>query len=78
MIVVNPHGMDVVFWLDYTGGNLAQKISVLKVDDESEWRRWGAHALHLLRTKGIVAPDPYQFPDFVSWATRFNQVIQEI
>lgn len=79
MKVINPIGVPITYWCDVTAQELAPNVPPMKIDREEDWRRWGAHVLQLLRTKAtVIVPDPYQFPDFISWATRFNQVIQEI
>lgn len=78
MNVVNPVGMPVREWCDHTAKNLQRFVAPMKVDDPKEWREWGTHAVQLLRAVLVSAPDPYTFPDFESWAVRFNQTIQPL
>lgn len=78
MTPISPVGMRVRDWCDRTSGQLAHVVSVLKIDDDTDWRRWGAHALAVLRRQGIDVPDPYKFAEFERWAMRFNQLVQDL
>jgi hypothetical protein len=73
--VVNPTGLAITEWCDYTTDNLARFVSPMKIGGDSEWREWGAHALRGLRTRGVTPPNPYKFADFYEWAQRFNQAV---
>lgn len=75
MIVIVPHGMDTLDWIDRTSSNLAPFVSVLKLDTGDEWRRWGSHVRQVLSVKGILTPDPDEFEDWVEWASRLNHII---
>lgn len=78
MNVVNPIGMAIDKWCDFTARNLAPFVAPMKLEKEVEWRQWGVHALQLLRAVHVEAPNPYAFPDFTAWAVRFNQEIQAL
>ncbi len=65
-------------WCDFTTHNLQRFVAPMKIEDESEWQAWGANAVQLLRAAKVEGPNPYTFPDFLSWAVKFNQEIQDL
>lgn len=78
MNVIRPDGMDVIEWCDYTSDNLSPFVPVMKIDLPEQWVQWAEHALNVLRSRGVIIPNPRQFPEFVEWASRFNQAVASL
>lgn len=78
MNVIKPDGMSPRTWCDFMSMLLQRSVAPMKIESEEEWRLWGAHARKILQRRGVVVPDPSAFPDFVSWASRFNLIVQTL
>jgi hypothetical protein len=78
MIVIRPDGMDIIEWCDSTSDNISRFVPVMKIEKPEQWPSWGEHAVNVLRSAGVIIPNPRQFPDFVEWASRFNQAIANL
>jgi hypothetical protein len=74
-MTIDPRGLTVVEWTDYTGSSLDGYGSIPRLDNPERWQDWAATVLGLGQISVINPPDPYEFDDWVLWATRFNQAI---
>jgi hypothetical protein len=73
--VVDPRGMSIRDWVDSTLDLLSSFVPIMKIEKDEQWREWGNFVRLTLKRRGILVPDPSQFPEFEDWAFRFNQVI---
>lgn len=76
--IVNPAYLTVKEWTDFMVPALEQFGNLGRLDDEKQWREWGAALLNLPALSGSVIPDPYQFDDWRTWATRCVQNLSEM
>ncbi len=75
---VNPAYMTVRDWADAMVQNLEQFGNLGRLDDEAQWKNWGAQLLNLPGISGSIIPDPYQFDDWRTWAARCVQNLSEM
>jgi hypothetical protein len=75
---IDPRGMTPLEWVDAVADLLSGVIPFMKLDNGDQWREWGYHARQTLSLRGILTPDPSEYPDWEDWAFRFNQVITSV
>lgn len=78
MSFIQPDGLTLTEWCDYTADNLWQLGPVPKLAREDEWQDWAATVLGTGTLRDINLPNPYTFTDWRDWADRFNQGIDSV
>lgn len=75
MSIIQPDGLTLMQWTDYTGDGLTAYGPVPRLEDETRWQDWGATVLGMGTLRDTMFPNPYNFTDWREWADRFNQVL---
>lgn len=72
---IDPRDMNAMEWTAATTLNLERFGSVPQLFRDDAWRDWVVAVIGLTTISGVVLPDPYDFPDWTSWALRFNEIM---
>lgn len=69
----DPRHLTFEAWSTYTGADLARFGVISTRASEAEWRGWAASLRMLPAVAALNIPDPQGYPDWQSWAYRFNE-----
>jgi hypothetical protein len=72
-IMVDPRGLSVIEWADYTTTNLEAFGVVGRLDREDDWRTWAQNVASLAEMQRRTVPPPYMYSDWRDWAVEFNR-----
>lgn len=75
MRTIDPRDMGVLEWTAAQALDLEQFGSIPQLHNATAWRDWALAVIGLASIGGVVLPDPYDFPDWRSWAIRFNEIM---
>ena len=75
VLTIDPQGLEVVEWADWTGSELQPFGDVPRLDDADRWREWAYAVIQNRDIANCQPPDPQHFGDWREWADRFNQTI---
>jgi hypothetical protein len=78
MTTINPYGLNVQEWTDFTALGLYNYGAAPVLLDPDNWREWALTVLGFPAISDINAPDPTSFEDWREWASRFNQLYSRL
>ena len=68
--------MTVIEWTDRMALLYDSMALVERLDDAEQWQDWATNLLDTPSLEGQNTPNPYDFEDWVEWASRFNQAVE--
>jgi hypothetical protein len=76
VITIDPRPMpSAKSWCDQVTPLLEQFGYIPRLTDDSQWQLWAIRIQGLPKISAKNPPNPNLFPDWKSWAMRFNQCL---
>jgi hypothetical protein len=72
-LVVDPRGLSVIEWADYTTNNIEAFGVVGRLDSEDSWMEWAQNVASLSEMQRRGVPPPYMYSSWRDWALDFNR-----
>jgi hypothetical protein len=72
--LIDPRTVDLQFWADSVVFDLEEFGPIGRLENESEWKDWGAGLIGINGISQRNPPSPYQYDDWKEWAIRFYQM----
>ena len=72
--LIDPRTVDLRLWADSVVFDLEEFGPIGRLENESEWKDWGAGLIGINGISQRNPPSPYQYDDWKEWAIRFYQM----